>query len=249
MFLTDFASHLYDDLLTLLYPQPCSVCGRSIEKRAFIPACEDCWRTARIFTGDELVCWKCGAVARQTNCPVNREEVRCGRCDHHSFDVARACGIYEGALRESLLLLKRQPFLSIHVVRLLVLAAKRTPLNTATRIIPVPLHAEREQQRGFNQASVMARAIAPYLRLVVDDKSLTRITSARKYRAGLDARGRADTVAEAFAVRLPQVIEGELILLVDDVLTTGATASSCAQALLTAGARTVYVLTAARPAA
>jgi ComF family protein len=134
------------------------------------------------------------------------------------------------------------------VVKLLVQVAKRPPLNKATRIVPVPLHPEREHQRGFNQASVMAQAIAPYLRLVVDDKSLTRVTSSRKYRAGLDARGRADTVAEAFVVRLPQVIEGESILLVDDVLTTGATASSCAQALLSGGARAVYVLTAARPA-
>jgi predicted amidophosphoribosyltransferase len=65
-------------------------------------------------------------------------------------------------------------------------------------------------------------------------------------RTGLDAKGRHDTVAGAFEVRHPRLVAGERILLVDDVFTTGATVSSCAETLLAAGARSVYVLTVAK---
>jgi predicted amidophosphoribosyltransferase len=69
-----------------------------------------------------------------------------------------------------------------------------------------------------------------------------------KYRAGLDAKGRQQTVAGAFEVRHPRLVADEDILLVDDVFTTGATVSACAEALAGAGARNVFVLTVARAA-
>jgi competence protein ComFC len=248
MYLTQFAETLYNALLTLAYPQACIICGQSIERREYVPACADCWHSTRVFTGEEPICWRCGVVALPHLNAAEREQIRCRRCDNQLFEVARACGVYEGALRESILLLKRQPQLSGHLIKLAVAAAKRPPLDASTRIIPVPLHPERELQRGFNQAAVIARALAPSLDLVLDEISLTRINASPKYRAGLDSKGRFDTVAEAFEVRLPRLIEGETVLLVDDVFTTGATASSCAQALLSAGAKAVRVLTLARPA-
>jgi competence protein ComFC len=246
-FLTNLVDHLYDGLLTLVYPYACAICSGSVEQREMIPACVNCWRATRIFTDKETLCWKCGVVARGLH-SVDPTGVRCRRCDNQQFEAARACGVYEGALRESILLLKRQPFLSGELLKLLVSVAKRPPLNTATRIIPVPLHAERERQRGFNQAQLMAQAIAAQLRLVTDESNLIRVSPANKYRAGLDAKGRLDTVVNGFEVRKPTVVRGEIIILVDDVFTTGATATSCADALLQAGARTVFVLTAARPA-
>ena len=246
-FLTNLADRLADGLLTLVYPQACSICGRSVERRELIPACIDCWNSTRVFTGTETCCWKCGVVSQGLRV-IEPTLVRCQRCDDQQFEVARACGVYEGALRESVLLLKRQPCLNQHLVELLVAVAKRPPLDAATRIIPVPLHAERERQRGFNQALLLAQAISPRLRLVSDENNLVRVLAANKYRAGMDARGRLDTVIDAFQVRRPTLVRGETILLVDDVFTTGATASSCAEALLRAEARAVYVLTAARPA-
>lgn len=79
----------------------------------------------------------------------------------------------------------------------------------------------------------------------LDEVSLVRVSASEKYRAGLDAKGRRDTVAGAFAVHHPRLVENEDILLVDDVFTTGATVSACAEALVSAGA-TVFVLTIAR---
>ena len=80
-----------------------------------------------------------------------RDEIHCRRCDSQLFSAARACGLYEGALRESVLLLKRQPHLSSHLRSLLVGAAQRAPLNSANRIIPVPLHSEKEERRGLTR--------------------------------------------------------------------------------------------------
>lgn len=235
----DLLTVFYDALLTLAYPQVCAVCGGSVERRKFGVACEACWSSTRIFNGAETICLKCGVPA-----PV--EGSRCRRCDSQSFAAARAVGFYEGALRESVLLLKRQPHVSEHVETLITAVAMREPLNVSTRIVPVPLHSERMRTRGFNQASIIAHVLSKSLRLPLDDGSLWRVSSSEKYRAGLDAKGRHDTVAGAFEVRHPRLVENEAILLVDDVFTTGATVSACAEALNSAGARGVFVLTLAR---
>jgi ComF family protein len=246
MFLTNAAQLFYDALLTLAYPQACAICGGSVEQRRFGVACEGCWMRTRIFTGAETLCWKCGVPAIVEVAHVAREEVRCRRCDSQSFMAARAVGLYEGALRESVLFLKRQPTLSQHVESLLIAAANREPLNVSTKIVPVPLHARRMRARGFNQASIVAQVLSKSLRLPLDDVSLIRVSSSERYRAGLDAKGRHDTVAGAFEVRHPKLVENEDILLVDDVFTTGATVSACAEVLNAAGARNVFILTVAR---
>jgi ComF family protein len=168
------------------------------------------------------------------------------RGESHGFTVARAAGFYEGALRESVLLLKRQPHIASHLAELLVDVARREPLNTSTMIIPVPLHEERMRSRGFNQASIVAHALSKSLRLPLDETSLRRISSSEKYRAGLDAKGRMETVSGAFQVRHPRLVRDEIVLLVDDVFTTGATVSACAETLIHAGAKAVFVLTIAR---
>jgi ComF family protein len=231
----------------VFFPHPCVICGNSVESRIHAPACIDCWSLTRIFNGTELFCWRCGVVLPVTGVTVEPNRVYCHRCDDQRFEAARACGIYELALRESILQLKRQPTLSRFLIPKLVSVAQLPPLNQATRIIPVPLHPDRERQRGFNQAAIIARDIGPALGLPVDELTLTRVVSSRKHRAGLDQKGRFDSVADAFAVRFPTVVSNEVILLVDDVLTTGATASSCATALISAGAKAVVLLTLARP--
>jgi ComF family protein len=246
MFLTQTASACYDSILCLVYPQSCTICGGSVESRSLGAACSRCWETTRLFTANEAMCWKCGALARQTSRVVDPESIHCHKCDVDAFAAARACGLYAGALRASVLQLKRQPHVANKLVSLLVDVARRPPLNRSTVIVPVPLHAEREKRRGFNQAAEIAQALVPLLQLPANMKSLVRVTAAEKYRAGLDAKGRLETVTDAFEVRVPRLIENEDVLLVDDVFTTGATASSCASSLLAAGANSVYVLTLAQ---
>jgi ComF family protein len=177
-----------------------------------------------------------------------RMEVFCRRCDEETFTTARACGVYEGALRASILSLKREPSVAARLAELLFEAQQRSPLDAATLIVPVPLHPERLRERGFNQAAELGRALAKLSGLKLDEWSLVRVLHTERHRAGMDARSRRESVEDAFEVTRPRLIEGESILLVDDVFTTGATVSACATALKAAGAREVFVLTLARPA-
>lgn len=199
---------LTDAFMSVLYPQSCGICGRSVEQRRFGVVCETCWKT-QIFTnqGDSI-------------------------------------GWYEGALRETVLLLKRQPFLPQHVAELIAEASKA--FTGVTRVVPVPLHEERLRSRGFNQAAIIAREMSRALGVPLDETSLIRVSSSEKHRTGLDAKGRWDSVAKAFVVRYPRLIEGETVLLVDDVFTTGATLSSCTETLIEAGAKSVLIMTLAR---
>ena len=112
--------------------------------------------------------------------------------------------------------------------------------------LPVPLHASRERERGFNQAVVLARELARATKLPIDDYSLVRRVHTERHRAGMDARSRRDSVEGAFEVRRPEPIAGRRVLLIDDVFTTGATVSECAAVLKSAGGTAVYVLTIAR---
>lgn len=238
---------IYDALLTVAYPQVCRVCGGSVEERRLGVACRACWDKTRVFTGAETICWKCGAPSLGIDVPKEiKHQIRCRRCDSQSFTAARAVGVYEKALRESVLSLKRRPHISSFLINLLLGAARREPLNNATLIVPVPLHESRRRERGFNQAAVIAEALANPLNLPLDQATLRRSRASEKYRAGLDPKGRRDTVAGVFEVRYPKLVEGESILLVDDVFTTGATVNSCAEALLASGAGNVVVLTIAR---
>ncbi len=241
------ASLVYDSLLTLVYPQACAVCGKSVESRILGVACASCWRQTQIFTGQETVCWKCGVIALGSVDEEKREQVRCRRCDADPFSAARACGVYEGALRASILSLKRDPQICGRVVNLLSKTQQRRPLNEATIVIPVPLHPQRQKARGYNQAALLARALARANSLPLDEVSLIRTQHTDRHRAGLDAKDRRATVAASFRLSFPALVAGERVLLIDDVFTTGATVSACAETLRLAGATEIFVLTLARP--
>lgn len=207
------------------------------------------WYLKGMFLTDALL-----AVIYPQSCRVcgnsvesRRYGVACEACwrKHISTDgEPGSIGLYEGALRESVLFLKRQPHLPQHLVELIVAASKS--FAATTRIVPVPLHAERLRSRGFNQATIIGREMARALGRPLDEISLIRVSSSEKHRTGLDAKGRRDSVAGAFKVRYPRLVEGEEILLVDDVFTTGATVAACESALVEAGAKSVAIFTLAR---
>jgi ComF family protein len=243
---SNIASTAFDAALALVYPHPCAVCGASVESRHDGVACARCWDAAPLFQGDETLCWKCGAPSSAKLSNDKRETVRCGRCDEDSFSNARACGLYDGALRVSILELKRQPHVALRVAEQLYETQQRGPLVDADVIVPVPLHNARERERGFNQALVLASALARLSHLPLDEHSLVRQSQTRMHRAGMDARARRQSLANAFIVRHPKLIVGKRVLLIDDVFTTGATATAGAVELTAAGADKVFILTIAR---
>lgn len=216
-------------------------------------ACNDCWlaveqKIERI-QAEKSSCAKCGVPLPQLPKTAHPDERRCGRCDDLAFNFARACGVYEGALRENVLRLKSHPQISTRLRELLKSAATDLQqLQTSESIIPVPLHADRLAERTFNQAEIVANELAAIIGLPVDTASLIRYRHTEKHRAGMGARERARTLEKAFRVRAPRLIENKIVLLVDDVMTTGSTTNEIAQTLLNKGARAVNVLTLARAA-
>ncbi len=108
-------------------------------------------------------------------------------------------------------------------------------------IVPVPLHSARLRQRGYNQSALLARQLGLAASLPVDEGSLQRV-QATQPQVGLSALQRADNVRNAFACTC-QSLKGQVVLLVDDVLTTGATLQACARAVLEGGASGVWAVT------
>jgi|SRR5215472_5079038 len=237
---------LADAALALVYPRSCQVCGASVEESDDGVACAACWTETEVFDGRQTLCDKCGALVCAMPSPTRSEPVRCADCNEDLFSAARACGIYHGALRATVLNLKREPWIARRALRLMAAAIRRPPLTRATLIVPVPLQQDRERERGFNQAAILASALARRCDLPVDAESLVRAKPTGLHRVGMDARARRESVAHAFIVRQSGALEGERILLVDDVFTTGATISACARVLSEAGADEVLALTLAR---
>jgi len=236
-------SNLYDSILTLIYPQACEICRQSVESRADGLVCAECWSDTKIFNGAETLCQKCGAFLSDN--PSNFETF-CHRCEDDFYDSAQAVGAYEKALLTSILKLKQIPFVPGTLSTLLFQTFQNSDFQDIDLIIPVPLSKKRLAMRGFNQAELLTDSLAKQTGIRVDKMSLRRKIHSEKSRRGMDRKARMESVENAFEVVSPRLIERKRILLVDDVLTSGATVSNCAKALKKAGAEKVNVLTVAR---
>jgi ComF family protein len=237
------ASKFYDSLLTVIFPQACEICGRSVEKFIDGKCCEKCWGETRIFDGTETLCNKCGALLQAE---LLQTKIFCQRCNDHFYDSARAAGVYEKAIQTSVLKLKSTPFAPQKITDILVNAFSNSAFHDVTKIISVPLSRQRFAERTFNQAEVLSAKFGKRVGIEVDNLSLARITQVEKRRAGMDKKARFASVNNAFDVMRPKLIENQNILLIDDVFTTGATVSNCAKILKKKGASKVFVLTVAR---
>ncbi len=236
---------LSDSLLSVLYPEECRVCGGEVESQSFGVACSNCWNATKIFTGDETLCSKCGAFLFDGK---SGHSTLCRKCDDQDFDFGVAVGSYEKALAATIISLKKTPRLFGRVHSLLTHTADLVSDRDFGVVIPVPLSPRRLRERGFNQAAIIGRAISRQLGIPLDEATLVRRLDTPMHRAGMDRKARGMTVKNAFDVSRPKLIGGKNILLVDDVLTSGETVSSCAKILKKKGAARVDVITLARAA-
>jgi ComF family protein len=237
-----------DGLLSLAYPQQCRVCGGSVESWSDGVACAECWAdpaATKLLSGS--VCVKCGKPVFRAPTEFHTEVRACGMCGGLPFAAARACGVYSGALEASILFLKLHPYVCSRLRAIIrSTLSKNESMLASEVVIPIPLHHIRERQRGFNQATIIARIICREFNMRLDDCSLLRTKPTDRHRAGMDAADRAQSVERAFEVVRPRLIQGESILLVDDVYTSGSTICAATDSLMKAGARQVNVLTIAR---
>ena len=157
-------------------------------------------------------------------------------------------GAYEGVLRLAIHQFKYndRPQLARPLgLRLAAFARASAPDLNGLRfdaLLPVPIHAVRRRQRGYNQSERLARVLAGELGLMLLPDALVR-TRATRPQVGLTAEERRTNLAGAFAVRRPEAVRGKTLLLIDDVVTTGSSLYECTIALKAYGAKAVYALT------
>ncbi len=235
-------------LLRALLAPTCAVCDRPLTTPLDGPMCDTCVNGVRVMAPP--LCRRCGdqrpAYADDHLC------VRCRRGERAAVGLARSAGVYDGTLRDMIHALKYRrrrmiaPWLAERMRR-----DGAEVLEGADAVIPVPLHAWRLWQRGFNQADDLARG----LRLPVW-RALRRHRGGPP-QAGLPAARREANARGAYALcrrarlrpRAWNRLRGATVVLVDDVMTTGATLNACARVLREAGVADVRALTAARAVA
>jgi ComF family protein len=208
------------------------------------PVCEACLEhRERLRPAAE--CSRCGAPF-ENELPLHGTGL-CGLCRRGVTDFAwgRGFGLYDGTLRHLIHLLKydgMRPLALPLARRLVPLLVEAGPVDL---LVPVPLDGRRERHRGFNQAAAVAAEVSRLSGIRLEKRALRRVRSTET-QTGLSDRQRRLNVRGAFQVRHPEVIAGRNIALIDDVITTGATASACALTLERAGAARVVVLALAR---
>jgi ComF family protein len=215
----------------------CACCDAPLDDPASGAVCARCWSAVPVTSGP--LCRTCGDAVSSW-----RGELcaRCGRTPR-IITIGRAIGPYDGSLREILHTLKydKRRSVAAPLARRMVLAGADV-LNGADLAVPVPLHFSRLYSRGFNQAAEVARHIG------IPVVYALRRRRATVTQTDLPEPQRFDNVREAFALRRRASVAGKVVVVVDDVSTTGATLDACARVLLAAGATEVRGLTAARAA-
>lgn len=215
-----------------IFPPECVGCGREGTL-----LCSDCRHT--LVYASQNTCIYCGAeLAERGICS------RCAQIPHAITELRYIAG-YQGVLREAIHRLKYEGDLGIalelaEMMALIVAAIDWKP----DLVMPVPLSEKRKSQRGYNQAAMLAFPLSLKLGLPLNSRDLVRIHETRS-QVFLSFNERQENVQGAFLAD-PKAVKDKTILLVDDVFTTGATINAAAEALVKAGSRQVYAITAAK---
>ncbi len=258
-------------IIDALFPSKCVNCGELLADRHQNEAACACAWGGKSLRNTVLLffCHECGRQLKQVSSPIcsccgeafvsrrGRDRI-CGRCtnDPPAFDAARALFAYEEPLVSIIHRFKysRATHLSRPLGKMLFAAYKSYFSGSGIDlIVPVPLHPNKLRERGFNQASRLACRWQRWTAkenngncgFHFDDSVLARKKDTRS-QTGLSREDRQKNMRSAFTVTCGEAVFDKKILVVDDVMTTGATASACARELKKAGAKKVFILTLAR---
>ncbi|MEJ2007389.1 MAG: ComF family protein, partial [Acidobacteriota bacterium] len=212
----------------------------------------------KVESWEGISCQRCGLPVISERA-ADSVQVLCGACraGDRGFDLARAFGIYRGNLRLLILQFKfrRRERLGKRLGALLVHAWEKLESSVEDKsplLVPVPLFRSRERERGFNQARRLAEELSRLVakspggrKLRVEEGLLIRKRPTLP-QAGLKYAARKENVRGAFGVAGPGSLQDRQVVLIDDVMTTGATLSACAKALKKGGAGKVFALALAR---
>lgn len=230
--------------LDFFLPPVCSLCERVDTESGEGAICLNCRKL--LFPIHPPLCPHCGRpIAAGDSHP-------CSRCLTREpiYDLARAGGLYRNAMITAIHSLKYQE--RIHLAKDLAgwtfkQCEEYGFFSKVDMLIPVPLHPRRLKERGFNQSQLLGRVLSKKLSIPCNPFILIRAVDTPP-QVGLSEKKRRENVRGAFGISpgRQSLIEGKALLLVDDVMTTGATVEECARTLKNSGAEKVYVLTMAR---
>lgn len=219
-----------------LLPPRCLACGTAVESSGAL--CATCFGGFTFIAAP--MCRVCGIPLEA----AHGDELICGGClrERPDFNRARAVFIYDATSRGLLLAFKHgdRTDAGVHLARWMRRAGEPL-IESCDVIVPVPLHRWRLLWRAYNQAALLANALGKLSGKSTVPDALIR-TRATPSQGHMDRGARRRNVKDAFRVNRARAILGKKVLLIDDVLTTGATVEACTRALLAAGAQAVDVL-------
>jgi len=232
-----------NNLLSIFYPKICVVCHNSLENKAIDNfLCINCWQGIK--RNVPPLCIICGREIRGT--AINKSICLSCQTQRFSFDRVLSPCSYEGVMRELIHKFKYQnkSYLSPFLVRLLIdfIYQQHIALDDFDLVMPIPLHKIRLREREFNQAEFLAKQIAREFSLSLSSTNLWR-KHHRQAQMELSEEKRWDNIKGCFALHDPEEVKGKNVLLIDDVITTGATCQEAASMLKAAGVGIVFVLT------
>ena len=237
---------ILDGLLNLVYPDACLICAQTVSRTRDCGVCCKCWDNLLALKITPPRCPSCGLPLPNFN--IDSENL-CLDCNRQlpPYSGARSFGYYSTELRQVIQALKfkgRENLIGLLAPLLAGVFYDSWDRADFDFLVAVPLHSQRRRERGFNQSELLARFLSnlvaiPYI------SALHRVRATRP-QIGLTDTQRRENVRNVFRCKKPREIYGRRILLIDDVMTTGATAASAAHALIASGASNVSVLTVAR---
>lgn len=235
---------MWAGILHLFLPNTCCACRRDLPCRSSEPLCAACLQQVRPV--GTLYCVRCGK-------PLPDGGAHCWQCRHHTGPrwkcaVIRSAVVFGPQVRELIHAFKyaQQQQWTAYLAGWMNTAWNKYPdLAEAQLLIPVPLHRKKLKSRGYNQSLLLAEALARQRCLPVDSTSLQRVRNTPS-QTKFGREGRLKNMSGAFTCVQPEKVKGKIVLLIDDVATTGATLEGCAQALKEAGAKKVIAYTLAR---
>jgi ComF family protein len=237
-------------IFSVLFPSACRLCSAPLDNISRIPVCTECLDAVQPVRAPQ--CVLCGD--RLTSAQLLVGDSRCHSCRDVEPEFARAIsfGEYEAGLRGLIHLLKYEAVLPVASVLGEMLAHTIQELlpscgDVHPLLVPVPLHKNKRGDRGFNQAELLARAAVKYLPQPLELATGVLVRQrATISQVGLTREQRIENVRDAFRVRERERVRGRVVILVDDVMTTGTTLSECARVLKKFGAERVLAATVAR---